>query len=71
MNILSRLKKLESSSLNKTPCFCGKTLIDLVYGRPGFSALTHCPNCKDQFDFWARLSAEAQNGENLTNLVKE
>ncbi len=72
MNILSRLKKLESNSLIKTPCFCDKTLIDLWYGKPGADALTYCPNCKTTYDFWKNLAAEAEANlsENLTNLAK-
>ncbi|MCA1622735.1 MAG: hypothetical protein LC768_10665 [Acidobacteria bacterium] len=67
MNILSRLKKLELKNPNKPQCFCGKTFIDLCYGKPGASALTFCPNCKDKFDFWANLTAEANLSENLTD----
>ncbi len=69
MNIKSRLRKLESNSLVKTPCFCSKTLVDLWYGKPGADALTYCANCKGQFEFWANLSAEALKAENLTDLV--
>jgi hypothetical protein len=43
----------------------------LVYRDPGATALTYCRNCKDTFDHWMKIFAEAQNGENLTNLVKE
>ncbi len=71
MNILSRLKKIEANNPNKPACLCGKTFIDLFYGEPGFSALTYCPNCKEQFDHWANLAAEAGNGENLTDEVNE
>jgi hypothetical protein len=73
MNILNRLKKLESGSPNKLSCFCNKTFVDLCYGKPGADALSFCPNCKDRFDFWARLSAEAKGElpENLTDAVKE
>lgn len=68
MNIKNRLKKIEADSPNKTACFCNKTFVDVVYGEPGFSSLTYCPNCKDKFDFWARLSAEAMKSENLTDV---
>ncbi len=68
MNIKSRLKKLELNTLFKAPCFCGKTLIDLWYGEPGADVLTACPNCKQQYDFWANLAAEAKtSSENLTD----
>jgi hypothetical protein len=57
MNILNRLEKLES---NNPPCFCGKTLLDLWYGKPGADALTYCPKCKDKFDHWQNLAREAE-----------
>ncbi len=71
MNILNRLKRIEANNPNKPACFCGKTLIDLLYSDTDADSLTYCPNCKPQFDQWANLVAEAQNGENLTDLVKE
>jgi hypothetical protein len=68
MNILKRLKKLESENPNKPPCFCNKTWVDLCYGTPGADALTYCPNCKDTFDFWAKAAAEAKAiTKNLTD----
>jgi hypothetical protein len=70
MNIKSRLKKLESNGLLKQPCFCGKTLIDLWYGKPNAKSLTYCQNCKQQFDFWANLAAEAKAlTANLTDSI--
>ena len=66
MNIKSRLKKLESNEMLKGACFCGKTLIDLCYGKPGAS-LTYCRNCKEKFDVWVNLSAEAKALNNLTD----
>jgi hypothetical protein len=71
MNILNRLKKIEANNPNKPACFCNKTLVDLWYGEADSDALTYCRSCKEQFDFWVRLSAEAASGENLTDLVKE
>ncbi len=68
MNIKNRLKKLEANNPNKTPCFCGKTLIDLWYGKPGADALTYCPNCKDHYDYWQNLAREAEASENLTDI---
>jgi hypothetical protein len=69
MNILSRLKKLETDSPNKPPCFCGKTLLDLWYGVPDADALTYCPNCKDKVEHWARMADEAASelSKNLTD----
>ena len=69
MNILNRLKKLKLNNPNKTPCFCGKTLIDLWYGKPGADALTYCRYCKDKFDAWAELAreAKAELSKNLTD----
>jgi len=69
MSILNRLKKLETNNPNKIPCFCNKTLIDLWYGKPGADALTYCRNCKDKFDYWARIADEARDilSENLTD----
>jgi len=66
MPLKQRIKKLENK-INVKPCFCGKTFIDLVYGKPGASALTYCPNCKDKFDFWAKLMKDAETSENLTD----
>lgn len=71
MSILNRLKKLETESPNKPPCFCNKTLLDIWYGEPGFSALKPCPACKNQFDFWANLARDAETSENLTDIKKE
>ncbi len=69
MQLKHRIKKLENKLIITTPCFCGKTLIDLWYGKPGIQALTYCLNCKDKFDFWANLAAEAEAklSENLTD----
>ncbi len=67
MNIKSRLKKLESNGLIKEGCFCGKTLVDLWYGKYGAKPLTYCSNCKQQYDFWINLAAEAKTVENLTD----
>jgi hypothetical protein len=73
MQLKQRIKKLEKNKMFKPDCFCGKTLIDLWYGKPGASALTYCANCKDKFDFWAGLAreAEAALSENLTDFIKE
>jgi len=71
MNILNRLKKLELNNPNKPTCFCGKTFVDLMYKEPHFSALTYCANCKDHFDYWARLARDAETSENLTDIKKE
>jgi hypothetical protein len=71
MNILNRLKKIEANNLNKTPCFCNQTYVSLLWDGQDTVALTYCPNCKDTFDAWANLVAEAQNGENLTDEVAE
>lgn len=69
MNIKSRLRKLELNNLNKIACFCGKTLVDLVYGKTDADSLTYCPNCRQQFDAWANLSAEAEIlSENVADL---
>ena len=69
MNIQNRLKKIEQNNPNKTPCFCGKTLIDLWYGKPDADALTYCSNCKDKFDHWQNLAreAKAELSKNLTD----
>ncbi len=67
MNIKSRLTKLESDNPNKPPCFCGKTFIDLMYGKPGADALTYCPNCKVEYDYWMNLAHDAVTSENLTD----
>ncbi len=71
MSILNRLKKLESENPNKPLCFCGKTFLDLCYGKPGASALIYCANCKDKYDFWANLARDAATSENLTDIKKE
>ncbi len=69
MNILNRLKKIEQNNPNKPPCFCGKTLIDLWYGKPGADGITYCSNCKDKFDYWQNLAREAKSelSKNLTD----
>jgi len=67
MNVLTRLKRLESENPNKPPCFCGKTWIDLCFGIKDTDVLTHCPNCKSQYDFWANLACDAQTSKNLTD----
>jgi hypothetical protein len=67
MNILNRLKKLESNNPNKPPCFCNRTLLDLWYGKPGADALTYCADCKDQFDHWQNLAIDAVTSKNLTD----
>ncbi len=67
MNVLHRLKKLESNNPNKPPCFCNKTLLDLWYGNTDADSLTYCRNCKPQYDSWANLVAEAVKNENLTD----
>ncbi len=71
MSILSRLKRIEANNPNKPACFCGKTLVDLWYGDTDADSLTYCPKCKPQFDHWKRIAAEAGNGENLTDEIKE
>ncbi len=71
MNIKGRLKKLESNKFIKADCFCGKTLVDLWYGKPGASALTYCLNCKQQYDYWANLAREAELSENLTDRAEK
>jgi len=68
MNINHRLKKLESNNLFKAPCFCGETLVNLWYGKQSPKPLTYCPNCKQQYDFWANLTTEANLSENLTDI---
>lgn len=70
MSILNRLKKLETNNLNKPQCFCNKTLIDLWYGKSSADALTYCPKCKERFDYWAILAAQANRSDNLTDNVK-
>ena len=66
MTISKRLKNLELSSPHRTPCFCGKTsFLDLWTGK--IDELTHCPKCREIYDFWAKLSAEAQKAENCTD----
>jgi hypothetical protein len=67
MNILNRLKKLESDNPNKPPCFCGKTFIDVWHGTPGFAGLTPCPNCENEYEMWAKLAIDAATSENLTD----
>jgi hypothetical protein len=67
MNILHRLKNLEQNNPNKPPCFCNKTLLELWYGKPGADALTYCPNCKDEYDFWVNLAIDARTSKNLTD----
>ncbi len=70
MNILHRLKKLELNNPNKPPYFCNKTLLDLWYGDTDADGLTSCPNCQDQYDFWANLArdAESELSKNLTDV---
>jgi hypothetical protein len=68
MNVKQRLKKLESNNPNKPPCFCNKTWVGLCFGEPNADALTYCANCKDHFDYWARLARDAETSENLTNI---
>ncbi len=68
MNIENRLAKLEASSVYRTPCLCGKSFVDLVYGIPGESVLMPCRKCEQQFAFWENLAAEAGQSENLTDL---
>ncbi len=69
MNILNRIKKLESENPNKPPCFCGKTFIDLCYSGIDTDALTYCSHCKDKFDYWQQLAREAKDelSKNLTD----
>jgi hypothetical protein len=67
MNILNRLKKLESNNPNALQCFCNKTFIDLCYGEPNADALTYCANCKDHFDYWQNLARDAETSENITD----
>jgi hypothetical protein len=71
MNILHRLNKLESNNPNKPPCFCNKTLLDLWHGKPGADALTYCPDCKVEHDYWMNLAHDAVTSENLTDEVTE
>jgi len=66
MNILNRLKKLESQS-NQERCFCSQTLLDLWRGKTGAAVLTYCLQCKDKFNQWVKVSASAKLEENLTN----
>lgn len=70
MSILNRLKRIEKENPNKPPCFCGKTLIDLWYGKPGADGITYCSNCKDTFDYWQNLAreAKAELSKNLTDI---
>jgi hypothetical protein len=67
MNILNRLKKLESENPNKPPCFCGKTFLDIWQSKPGFSGLTYCADCKDQYEMWTKLAIDAATPGNLTD----
>jgi hypothetical protein len=67
MSILNRLTKLEKDNPNEPPCFCNRTLLDLWYGKPGFSGLTYCADCKDQFDYWQNLARDARTSKNLTD----
>jgi hypothetical protein len=67
MNIKRRLEKLESNALFKAGCFCGKTFIDLWYGKQSAKTLTYCANCKQQYNIWANLTREAMKAENLTD----
>ena len=71
MNIKSRLDKLESDNPNKPQCFCNKTFLDLMYGKPGADALTYCANCKVEYDFWMNLAHDAVTSQNLTDEVTE
>ncbi len=71
MSILNRLKKIEKENPNKPPCFCGKSFIDLAYGEQDADALTYCQNCKDKYDFWAKLAKDAATSENLTDIGTE
>lgn len=66
MNIKSRLKKLESSQTIKGWCFCGKSLTGLWTDKTGV-ALNYCRKCKERFDVWANIAAEAQSFESLTD----
>lgn len=64
MNLKSRLRKLEKMHhVINSLCFCGKTLIDLWY-KPNAKPLTYCRNCKDKFDWWKNLCAEAAAATN-------
>ena len=67
MNLRNRIEKLEACTVSKN-CFCGKTFIDLCYGE-NTDALTYCPKCKEHFDWWGKVSAEATEGANLTDEV--
>jgi hypothetical protein len=67
MSIESRLTKLELNNPNKPPCFCNKTLLDLWHGKPGADALTYCPDCKVEYDYWMNLAHDAVTSENLTD----
>jgi hypothetical protein len=66
MNLKQRVKRLEENHI-KTSCFCNKTLVDLLYGEETADMLTHCPKCKEKFDWWERIIEEAKNGGNLTD----
>ena len=71
MNIKNRLTKLEQNNLNKPPCFCGKTFIDVWHGKPGSSGLMYCADCKDEYEMWAKLAIDAATSENLTDIGTE
>lgn len=67
MNIKNRIAKLETNNSLKQ-CLCGKTFVDLFHREPGLSALKPCPQCREQFEFWAKLTADAKTKtENLTD----
>lgn len=69
INIEKRLKALETSGFDQTPCFCTKTFIALVYGSNPVSGITFCPRCKSKYEFWEALAVEAASSENLTDLL--
>jgi hypothetical protein len=47
--------------LGKAPCFCNKTLVDLWFGETEADSLTYCPNCKQQYEVWAKICDEAND----------
>ncbi len=71
MSILNRLKKLESNNSNKIPCFCNISFVDIWHGKPGFSELTPCADCKDEYEMWAKLALDAATSQNLTDEATE
>lgn len=58
MNIENRLQKLEADTVSCSPCFCGKTFVDVMYGKP--DAMKPCLNCRRESDLWKTLINESE-----------